>query len=51
LNIPGEFIVVAVRRIDGVIIPDEKTKIEESDILMGVVKVGSLSKIKERFSL
>jgi trk system potassium uptake protein TrkA len=51
LNIPGEFMVVAVRRMDGVIIPDEKTTIDEDDILMGIVKVKSLSKIKERFSL
>ncbi|MFA5338298.1 MAG: TrkA C-terminal domain-containing protein [Candidatus Omnitrophota bacterium] len=51
LSIPGEFMVVAVRRMDGVIIPDEKTIIEENDILMGIVKVKSLGKIKERFSL
>ncbi|MDD4955434.1 MAG: TrkA family potassium uptake protein [Candidatus Omnitrophica bacterium] len=51
LNVPGEFIVVAVRRMDGVIIPDEKTTIAEDDILMGLVKVKALTKIKERFSL
>jgi Trk K+ transport system NAD-binding subunit len=43
--------VVAVRRMDGVIIPDEKTIIEENDILMGIVKVKSLGRMKERFSL
>lgn len=51
LNIPGEFIVVAIRRLDGVIIPELQTVIKEEDVLMGVVKVKSLGKIKEQFSL
>lgn len=51
LNIPGEFMVVAIRRIQGVIIPEPQTIIEPNDILMGIVTVKSLSKVKERFSL
>ncbi len=51
INIPGEFLVVAIRRLDGVIIPEPQTTLKAKDVLMGVVKVASLRKIKERFSL
>ncbi|MEI8349435.1 MAG: TrkA family potassium uptake protein [Candidatus Omnitrophota bacterium] len=51
LNIAGEFLVVAVRRLDGVIIPESDTMLRSKDILMGVVKVKSLKKIKDMFSL
>ena len=51
LNLPGEFMVVAIRRLDGVVIPEPQTVIKKEDILMGVVKVNSLGKIKEQFSL
>jgi trk system potassium uptake protein TrkA len=51
INIPGEFLVVAIRRLDGVIIPEPQTVLKARDILMGVVKVTSLKKIKDRFSL
>jgi trk system potassium uptake protein TrkA len=51
INIPGEFLVVAIRRLDGVIIPEPQTVLKAKDILMGVVKVASLKKIKDRFSL
>jgi Trk K+ transport system NAD-binding subunit len=48
---PGEFIVTAIRRLEGVIIPEPKTVLKAKDVLMGVVKVASLAKIKEKFSL
>jgi trk system potassium uptake protein TrkA len=51
LNIKGEFMVVAIRRMDGVIIPEPETILRSRDILMGVLKVSSLKKIKEKFSL
>jgi trk system potassium uptake protein len=51
INIPQEFLVVAIRRMDGVSIPEPKTVLKEKDILMGVVKVASLSKIREKFTL
>ena len=51
ITMPGEFLVVAIRRLDGVIIPEPKTILKVKDILMGVVKVASLTKIKERFNL
>jgi trk system potassium uptake protein len=51
INIAGEFMVAAIRRLDGVIIPEEKTVFKEKDILMAVVKVASLEKIKKKFHL
>ncbi len=51
INIPGEFLVAAIRRLDGVIIPEEKTILKEKDKLMAVVKVASLEKIKKTLQL
>ncbi|MFH1457670.1 MAG: TrkA family potassium uptake protein [Candidatus Omnitrophota bacterium] len=51
INVPGEFLVVAIRRPDGVAIPEEKTALKEKDKLMAVVKVASLEKIRKRFQL
>ena len=51
VNIPREFIVVAIRRLNEVIIPESGTILKEKDVLMGVVKVASLNDIKERFGL
>src|SRR3989338_1406633 len=51
INMPGELLVGAVRRLSRVFIPDAGTPLKAKDILMGVVKVASLEKIKERFSL
>jgi len=51
VNVSGEFIVVAIRSLSGVLIPDPKTLVKEKDILMGVVKVASLDKIKEKFGI
>jgi trk system potassium uptake protein TrkA len=51
INIPQECIVVAIRRLAGVTIPEPQTILKAKDILMAVVKVGSLQKVKERFSL
>jgi len=51
INIPGEFIVTALRRMQGVIIPDPKTVLKNKDMLMGVVKVSSLEDVRERFHL
>ena len=51
INIPGEFLVVAIRRLVGVILPESNTVLKTKDILMGVVKVASLRKIKEQFKL
>jgi len=51
INIPKEFLVVAIRRMDGVFIPESSTALKAKDVLMGVVKVASLQRIKEKFSL
>lgn len=51
INIPGEFLVVAIRRMDGVILPEPQTVLNARDILMAAVKVASLNKIKHKFNL
>lgn len=51
INMPGEFLVVAIRRMDGVILPEPQTVLNARDILMAAVKVTSLNKIKHKFSL
>lgn len=51
INIPGEFLVVAIRRLDGVILPEPNTVLKAKDVLMAAVKVASLKKIKEKFNL
>jgi trk system potassium uptake protein TrkA len=51
INIPGDFIVVALRRMQGVVIPEPKTVLKNKDILMGVVKVSSLQEVREKFHL
>lgn len=51
INIPGEFLVVAIRRLYGVILPEPNTVLKAKDVLMAAVKVASLKKIKEKFGL
>jgi trk system potassium uptake protein len=51
INIPGDFIVVALRRLQEVVIPEPKTVLRNKDILMGVVKVSSLQAVREKFHL
>jgi len=51
INIPGEFLVVALRRLEGVTIPEPGDVLRAKDILTAVVKVASLRKIKEKFGL
>jgi trk system potassium uptake protein TrkA len=51
INIPGEFLVVAIRSLGGIVIPEPQTLLKAKDVLMGVVKVASLQKIKKQFSL
>jgi Trk K+ transport system NAD-binding subunit len=42
---------VAIRRLEGVLIPEPKTVLKGKDTLMAVVKVASLEKIKDKFGL
>ncbi len=51
INMPGEFLVVAIRKLQGVILPEPQTALKEKDVLMAVVKVASLAKVKEKFGL
>jgi trk system potassium uptake protein TrkA len=51
INIPGEVLVVVIKRMKEVIIPDITNKIYKGDILMAVVKTTSLEKIKKKFKL
>jgi trk system potassium uptake protein len=51
INIPGEFLVAAVRRVEGVVIPGAEDILEERMTLMAVVKVQSLEKIRAQFNL
>lgn len=51
INIPGEFLVTAIRRLEGVLIPDSETVLKAKDTLMAVVKVSSLKKIKDKFGV
>jgi trk system potassium uptake protein len=51
VNIPKEFMVVAIRRMDGVNIPESSTPLKAKDVLMAVVKVNSLQKVREKFQL
>jgi len=51
INVDGEFLVAAIRRLEGVFIPEPETVLKSKDTLMAVVKVASLKKIKDKFGL
>jgi trk system potassium uptake protein TrkA len=51
MDVPAECMVVAIRRLDGVIIPEPETVLKPKDVLMAVVKVASLDKIKKKLGL
>jgi len=51
INMPQELLVVAIRRLDGVVLPEPRTVLKNKDILMAAVKVASLKKIKDKFRL
>jgi trk system potassium uptake protein TrkA len=51
INIPQEFMVVAIRRLSEVIIPQASTVFKPRDVLMAIIKVTSLDKVKEKFKL
>jgi len=51
INMPGEFLVVAIRRLQEVIIPEPQTSLRNKDILMAAVKVASLAKVKQKFDI
>lgn len=51
INIPDEFLVATIVRKKGAIVPGPDTKLEKSDLLMGVVKTTSLAKVKKIFGI
>ncbi len=51
INIPDEFLVSTIVRKKGAIIPRPETKLEEKDVLMGIVKISSLAKVKKIFGI
>lgn len=51
INMPGEFLVVAIRRMEAAIIPEAATVLKAKDVLMAVIKVVSLEKVRHRFGL
>jgi trk system potassium uptake protein TrkA len=51
INIAGEFMVVAIKKIEGVILPKEDTLLEKGNIVLGLVKTEALDKIKKKFNL
>jgi trk system potassium uptake protein len=51
INIPGEFLIAAVVRKKGTIIPGSGTTLEKNDLLMGVVKTTSVGKVKKIFGI
>ncbi len=51
VNIPGEFLTIAVIKKNGHQLADPDMLLEEGDILMGAVRIKSLNKIKKRLMI
>ena len=51
INLEGEFQVVAIKKIDGTIIPSPSTVLKKNDVIMAIVKTESLDKIKKKFKI
>lgn len=51
INMPGEFLIVMVKSIKGVVLPQNTTKIQKNDVVMGVVKIEKLEKVRKRFGI
>lgn len=49
INLEGEFQVVAIKKIDGTIIPTPESVLKKNDVIMAIVKTESLDKIKKKF--
>ena len=51
INMPGELLVVMIKGIKGVILPEAKTKLHKNDVVMAVVKIDKLDKVRKRFGV
>ncbi len=47
INIPGEFHIITVVRGEEPIIPEDDMVIQKNDIIVGLIKIGSLKKLKK----
>ena len=51
INMPGELLVVMIKGIKGVVLPERKTKLAKQDVIMALVKTESLDKVRKRFGI
>jgi len=51
INIEGELQVVAIKKVEGTIIPRPDTILEKKDVIMAIVKTESLEKVRKKFKL
>ena len=51
INIASELQVVAIKNIEGTIIPKPDTTLKENDTILAVIKTASLDKIRKKFKL
>ena len=51
ISLPGELMVVMIKGIKGVVLPEPKTKLHKNDVLMAVVKTESLDKVRKKFGI
>ncbi|MFC1657791.1 potassium channel family protein [Candidatus Omnitrophota bacterium] len=51
VNLAGEFQVVAIKQMEGTIIPTPETALKKNDVIMAIVKTASLDKVKKKYKL
>lgn len=51
INMPGELLVVMIKGIKGVALPERKTRLQKHDVIMALVKTESLDKVRKKFGI
>ena len=51
INIEGELQVVAIKKVEGTVIPRPDTILENKDVIMAIARTESLEKIRKKFKL
>ncbi|MCM8774037.1 MAG: TrkA family potassium uptake protein [Candidatus Omnitrophica bacterium] len=51
INMPEEFLIIAIKREEELIIPHHQTLVNQKDVLIGIAKSKSLNKIKKRLGI
>jgi len=51
INLTGEFQVVAIKQMEGTIIPTPETTLHKNDVIMAIVRTASLDKVRKKFKL